>query len=270
VTCEAVFLSLAGPCDGHRARCVGAKVGTSLLLRQRHADGRCPFLGYGKRAGVVILAQHGCVSFEVDYTAIEKARSAAGDRVKQEEGFRLTYLPFVLRALATAIRAFPLVNSRFENDGLVVRREINLGVAVDLSHEGLLVPLIKRADGLNLLGLARQVHELAMRARSGCAKLSDLADGTFTVTNPGPTGTLLSVPIINPPQTAILVTDGVAKRPSVVTLADGTDVIAVRSKGFIGLSLDHRAFDGVYAAQFLTAVKRLLEQTNWLDEVGGQ
>jgi 2-oxoglutarate dehydrogenase E2 component (dihydrolipoamide succinyltransferase) len=211
----------------------------------------------------VHTSPHGFIAFEVDYTAVERARATVREPFRQREGFGLTYLPFVMFALAQAVRAFPLVNSSIEGERLIVHRAINLNVAIDLSYRGLVTPVVRNADSLNVTGLARAVSDLARRARENRLAPADLAGGTFTVTNPGPSGTLLSVPIINQPQTAILVTDGVARRPAVVVSADGGEALAIRSLGYIGLSLDHRAFDGAYAADFLKHMTAVLENTNW-------
>lgn len=214
----------------------------------------------------VQVAPHGFISFEVDYGAIETVRSRRKESFRAEHGIGLTYLPFVLRALGLALRKFPLINSAVDGNSLILRRAINIGVAVDLAYQGLVVPVIRDADTLNLAGLARMVVDLAARARSNGLKREEMSGGTFTVTNPGASGTHLSIPIINQPQTAILVTDGVHKKPSVVALPDGSDVVAVRPKGFVGLSMDHRAFDGAYAADFLRFLKGELENRDWNGE----
>jgi pyruvate dehydrogenase E2 component (dihydrolipoamide acetyltransferase) len=211
----------------------------------------------------VKTSPHGFIAFEIDYSAVEAARATAGAAFRAREGFGLTVLSFVLFALAQAIRAFPLVNSSVDGERLMVRKAINLCVAVDLDYRGLIAPAIRSADSLSVTGLARAIRDLAQRAREGAITASDLDGGTFTVTNPGASGTWLSVPIINQPQTAILVTDGVARRPAVVTLADGSEALAIRPTGLVGLSMDHRAFDGAYAADFLACLKRLLQDTNW-------
>lgn len=215
----------------------------------------------------VQTSPHGFIAFEIDYTAIEQARSATQQTFKSREGFGLTYLPFVLFALAEALRAFPLVNSSVDGERLIVRRAINLGIAVDLDHHGLIVPVIRDADGLSVAGLARKIADLARRARDNRITGDDLRGGTFTVTNPGKSGTLLSVPIINQPQTAILVTDGVERRPAVVALPDGNEALAIRSLGYVGLSMDHRAFDGAYAAAFLSHLKRTLQELDWMSKL---
>jgi pyruvate dehydrogenase E2 component (dihydrolipoamide acetyltransferase) len=211
----------------------------------------------------VQASPHGFISFEVDYGAIDKVRKKRNDGLKAEHGVSLTYLPFVLRALTVALRKFPLINSAVDGNRLIVRKNIHIGIAVDLAYQGLMVPVIRDVDSLNLVGLARALAELAAAARSNKLKPDATFGGTFTVTNPGPSGTHLSIPIINQPQAAILVTDGVHKKPSVVTLPDGSDVVAIRPKGFVGLSMDHRAFDGAYAADFMRMLKGQLEDRDW-------
>lgn len=211
----------------------------------------------------VQTAPHGFISYEVDYGAIEAVRRERKEAFRTTHGIGLTYLPFVIRAAAIALRQFPLVNSAVDGNRLIVRKAVNIGIAVDLAYQGLMVPVVRDADVLTVTGIARAVADLAARARSGRLKPEEMAGGTFTVTNPGPSGTYLSIPIINQPQAAILVTDGVHKRPTVATLPDGTDVVAVRPKGFVGLSMDHRAFDGAYAANFLALLKVLLEERDW-------
>lgn len=210
----------------------------------------------------VQTAPHGFISFEVDYTVLEQARTTAREAFRSREGFGLTALPFVLFAAAQALKAFPLINASVEGEALIVRRAINLGIAIDLHYRGLVVPVVRNADSLSVTGLARAVAGLARRARDNCLAAEELSGGTFTVTNPGASGTFISVPIINQPQTAILVMDGIARRPAVVSHA-GSEALAIRSLGYIGLSMDHRAFDGAYAADFLAHLKRTLQETAW-------
>ncbi|MCG8406673.1 MAG: 2-oxo acid dehydrogenase subunit E2, partial [Phycisphaerales bacterium] len=209
---------------------------------------------------------HGFISFEVNYHAVERARVLHGASFREQKGISLTYLPFVLWALAEAVKDFPLVNAAVDGDRLLVRRDLNVGIAVDLSYKGLVVPVLRDVPGLRLARLAQAVSELAGRARAGKLGKDDLSDATFTVTNPGASGTYLSIPIINQPQVAILVTDGIRKSVDVVE-RDGLDMIVVRPKGFIGLSMDHRAFDGAYAADFLKTLKGHLEEKDWLAEI---
>jgi pyruvate/2-oxoglutarate dehydrogenase complex dihydrolipoamide acyltransferase (E2) component len=210
---------------------------------------------------------HTMVAVEVDYSGVDKVRKAEGARFKQAEGFSLTYLPFVTRAVVDALEEFPNVNSSVGDDTLIVHGEVNLGIAVDLDFEGLLVPVIHQADGKRLRVLAREISGLAARARSRKLTMDDITGGTFTITNAGPFGTLITVPVINQPQVAILSTDGVRKRPVVVELPDGSDAIAIHPVGNLVMSWDHRAFDGAYAAAFLRAIKDVVETRDWSTEL---
>jgi 2-oxoglutarate dehydrogenase E2 component (dihydrolipoamide succinyltransferase) len=210
---------------------------------------------------------HVYASIEVDFEAVERVRRAEKEQWKAEEGFSLTYLPFISRAVIDAIREFPEVNSSFTDEALVVHNYLNLGIAVDLDFKGLMVPVIRDADEKRLRAIAREVSDLAGRARSKKLSPDEIADGTFTITNPGPYGTLLTMPIINQPQVAILSTDGVKRRPVVVELPDGSEGLAIHSVGNLALSWDHRAFDGAYAAAFLAKVKENLETRDWAAEL---
>jgi 2-oxoglutarate dehydrogenase E2 component (dihydrolipoamide succinyltransferase) len=210
---------------------------------------------------------HAFIANEVDFEAVERVRTAWGDRFKAEEGFALTYLPFVARAAVEALRDFPLLNASVVEDSLVVHAEVNLGIAVDLSHEGLIVPVIHRAEEVTLRGIARRIRDLAERARGRQLNADDIAGGTFSITNDGPFGTYFTVPIINQPQVAILATDGIARRPVVVTQPDGSESIAIHSTGILGVSWDHRAVDGAYVSLFLAKVAELLGTRDWAAEL---
>jgi 2-oxoglutarate dehydrogenase E2 component (dihydrolipoamide succinyltransferase) len=210
---------------------------------------------------------HTVVAMEVDYSAVEKARRAEKERFKEQEGFSLTYLPFISRAVIDAIGDWPHMNSSVGDDELIVHNYINLGIAVDLNFEGLLVPVIHDAGDKRLRALARETSSLASRARSKRLTMDDISGGTFTITNAGPFGTLFTVPVINQPQVAILATDGVRKKPVVVELPDGTDSIAIHPVGALVLSFDHRAFDGAYASAFMASVKEILETRDWSAEL---
>ena len=210
---------------------------------------------------------HAFIANEVDFEAVERVRTAWGERFKAEEGFTLTYLPFVARAAVEALRDFPLLNASVADDSLVVHSEVNLGIAVDLSHEGLIVPVIHRAEEVTLRGVARRIRDLAERARGRQLNADDIAGGTFSITNDGPFGTYFTVPIINQPQVAILATDGIARRPVVVTQPDGSESIAIHSTGILGVSWDHRAVDGAYVSLFLARVSDLLGTRDWAAEL---
>ncbi|MHB1930429.1 MAG: dihydrolipoamide acetyltransferase family protein, partial [Acidimicrobiales bacterium] len=210
---------------------------------------------------------HTMVAVEVDYLGVEKVRAAQKTAFREAEGLALTYLPFIARATIDAIEQFPNVNSSVGDDALIVHGDVNLGIAVDLDFEGLLVPVIHQADGKRLRQLAREISGLAARARGRRLTMDDIAGGTFTITNAGPFGTLITVPVINQPQTAILSTDGIRKRPVAVELPDGTDGIAVHPVGNLVLSFDHRAFDGAYAAAFIARIKEIIEARDWSTEL---
>ncbi len=180
---------------------------------------------------------HAFIAYEVDFENVERVRKAWGTRFKEEEGFSLTYLPFIARATVEALRDFPLLNASVVDDSLVVHAEINLGIAVDLANQGLIVPVIHQAEEVTLRGVARRIRDLADRARGRKLNADDIAGGTFSITNDGPFGTYFTVPIINQPQVAILATDGIARRPVVVTHADGSESIAIHSTGILGSEL---------------------------------
>ena len=214
-------------------------------------------------------AAHVWTSVEVDYERVERVRQAHKAAFKEEEGFSLTYLPFISRATIDALKAFPVVNSSFnlEQKTATFHKKVDLGIAIDLNQEGLVVARVRNADGLRLVGIAREVASLAERARNGDLGIDDLSGSTFTITNPGPFGSFISAPIINVPNVAILSTETVVKRPTVVTAADGQDVIAIRHIGYLGFTWDHRAFDGSVAVLFLKRIKENLETWDWEQEL---
>ena len=186
---------------------------------------------------------------EVDMTRIEAARERLG----------LTALPFVARASIAALREFPALNAWLEGARYTRHQDINLGIAVSLGEDGLIVPVVQRAHELSVEGLSAQIRDLAHRARARKLTPDDVRGGTFTITNPGQYGSIMATPIINQPQVAILDLEAIVKRPVVVTDTTGNDAIAIRSMTILGLSWDHRALDGAESAQFLAAVKRHLE-----------
>ncbi|HUR48978.1 MAG TPA: dihydrolipoamide acetyltransferase family protein [Acidimicrobiales bacterium] len=210
---------------------------------------------------------HTLVVFEVDYFGVEKVRSKFKNAFKQEEGVSLTYLPFIARATIDAIREFPHVNATVGNDELIVHGEVNLGIAVDLNFEGLIVPVVHDAGSKRLRALAREMGDLAARANSRKLSADDISGGTFTITNAGGFGTMITAPVINQPQVAILSTDGIKKRPVAIELPDGSDGIAVHPVGNLALSFDHRAYDGAYASAFLARIREILETRDWSIEL---
>ncbi len=198
-------------------------------------------------------APHVTVVMEVDMTAVVAYRAARKEEFARREGIELTFLPFAIKAATLALRDHPRLNAVWDEDRIVHRAAINVGVAVALD-DGLIVPVVKHADRLSIGGLAHAVAELAGRSRSGTLTPDDVAGGTFTVNNPGTFGSLVSTPILVQPQVAILSTEAIVKRPVVVD-----DMIAVRSMMNLSLSIDHRALDGLAAARFLQQVKGWLE-----------
>jgi pyruvate/2-oxoglutarate dehydrogenase complex dihydrolipoamide acyltransferase (E2) component len=207
-------------------------------------------------------APHVFQAIEIDFGAVETVRARHKERFKARIGTSLTYLPFIARAVCLAIRDFPQVNARFDGDRLLVSRDINLGVAVDLSHNGLVVPVVHRASELSFEDLARAMTRQIHKARAGVMTPDDMSGGTYTITNNGSYGTLFTAPIINLPQAAILSTDAIHKRPAVVETPQG-DFIAVRPMGIVAQSFDHRAFDGAYSAAFLSRLKEIIERHDW-------
>jgi 2-oxoglutarate dehydrogenase E2 component (dihydrolipoamide succinyltransferase) len=231
-----------------------------------------PFSNMRKRTAEHMIrskatSPHAATSVEVDFERIERVRVSHQDAWKAREGFTLTYLPFIARAFCDTVDDFPNVNASVVDDTLVVHRDVHLSVAVDLEFEGLIAPVVRDADGKRLRLIAREIRDIATRARSKQLTPDEVLGGTFTITNPGPYGTFLTLPIINQPQVAILATDGIAKKPRVVQGPDALDVIAVRHVGMLGLTWDHRAFDGAYAAAFLSAMRDHLEQHDWASEL---
>jgi pyruvate dehydrogenase E2 component (dihydrolipoamide acetyltransferase) len=204
---------------------------------------------------------------EADYERVEQVRRAHGERFKAEEGFGLTYLPFAARAAVEALGDFPHLNSSVGEDALIVHYDVNLGIAVDLDNEGLIVPVVHHAEELTLRGMARRIRDLADRARTKRLSADDISGGTFSITNAGPFGTLLTGAIINQPQVAILSTDGVSRKPVVVPLPDGSESIAIHSMGLLAMTFDHRAVDGAYVARFLAKMSEILVERDWASEL---
>jgi pyruvate dehydrogenase E2 component (dihydrolipoamide acetyltransferase) len=212
---------------------------------------------------------HVTTVFEVDYSSIAKLRNRVKARFEEQYGTKLTYLPFVLRAAVAALKARPLVNASIVGDDVVYHREVNLGVAVSLDW-GLIVPVIRRADDLSLVGLARAANDLAARARAKKLVPDEVAGGTFTVTNHGSFGSLFATPVINQPQVAIMGVGAIEKRPKVVEMPDGSDSLAIKTMGYVALTFDHRLIDGAEGDAFVNVVKATLESGTWseLDSVG--
>ena len=213
------------------------------------------------------VAPHTVTMVQVDFEGIDRVRSQFREQFRAEEGFSLTYLPFISRAVVDALHEFPHMNASVGEGTIVLHDVVNLSIAVDLDFEGLLAPVVKDAHGKRLRAIARDINELADRARSRQFSPDDLAGGTFTLSNSGRFGTAMVIPIINQPQVAIMSTDGVSRQPVVVTDEFGNESIGIHSVGNLTLAWDHRAFDGAYAAAFMSRVKEILETRDWTAEV---
>jgi 2-oxoglutarate dehydrogenase E2 component (dihydrolipoamide succinyltransferase) len=209
---------------------------------------------------------HVLQAVEVDFHRVERVRQSVRDAWKTRHGHSLTYLPFIANAVCRALEDFPNLNSSVHGDSLVLHPNVNLGIAVDLGAEGLVAPAIKNADRMSVAQLADAIAEIALRSRAGKLKPDDFQGGTYTLSNSGTFGTLITAPIINQPQVAILSTDGVRKKPVVLETSEG-DAIAVRPVGVLAQSFDHRAVDGAYSAAFLDRVRKIIETSNWVVEV---
>jgi len=210
---------------------------------------------------------HSFTVVEVDYANVDKTRNSIKESWKTSEGFSLTYLPFISRAVVDALMEFPHLNASIEGDNLIVHSYVDLGIAVDLDYAGLLVPVVRSADAKRLRAIARDIHDLATRARGRKLSPDEINGGTFTLSNNGSAGALIAMPIINQPQVAILSTDAIVRKPVVVAMPDGSESIAIHPMGHLSMSWDHRAFDGAYAGRFLSRVKQILETQDWSAEL---
>lgn len=205
---------------------------------------------------------HVTTFFEIDYTNVDKVREAHKDRFKHEEGVSLTYTTFITAAACQALKMHPYINAEVRGNEIVFKKSIHLGMAVAITdpEPGLMVPVIRNADQMNLRGLARSINDLATRVRGKKIKPDELSGGTFTITNPGNYGAVIGTPIINQPQVAILGVGNIKKEPVVLEMG-GTDVIGIRRMGWLSLSFDHRLIDGATADMFMADLKSILE--NW-------
>ena len=249
-----------------------ARAATSDGVRTGERDEVVPFTNIRRRTAEHMVrskatSAHTLMVKEIDYERVEQVRRAHGGRFRDEEGFSLTYLPFVARATVEALAEFPHLNASVGNDELIVHHDINLGIAVDLDNEGLIVPVVHNAEEFNLRGMARRIRDVADRARTKRLSLDDISSGTFSITNAGPFGTLITGAIINQPQVAILSTDGVSRKPVVVELPDGTESIGIHSVGLVAMNFDHRAVDGAYVARFLSRLSAILDDRDWVGEL---
>ena len=204
------------------------------------------------------VSAHVASFFEVDFTRIAQLRAKAKQSYV-ERGVSLTFLAFIAKACAEHLRTHPVVNAAVSGDSTIYRADVNIGIAVALDW-GLIVPVIKHADELSLIGIARAINDLGERARTKKLLPDDIQRGTFTITNPGGFGPFAGIPIINQPQVAILGVGAIEKRPKVVTGSDGTESIAIRTMGMLTMSYDHRVVDGADADKFLADVKKMLQE----------
>jgi pyruvate dehydrogenase E2 component (dihydrolipoamide acetyltransferase) len=210
---------------------------------------------------------HAFQAVELDVTGIIAARDKTKAAFEQRNGVTLTFLPFIARALCVALGDFPRANASFDRDRLILHREINLGIATDLDQGGLVVPVVQRAEDLNVAGLAKAIARQAEKARTGKLTPGDVAGATYTITNNGTFGTQFTMPVIHAPNVAILSFDAVRKAAVVVEGPKG-DSVAIRRVAMVGQSFDHRAFDGAYAAGLLRRLKEIVESRDWSAELG--
>jgi pyruvate dehydrogenase E2 component (dihydrolipoamide acetyltransferase) len=238
----------------------GERDSTTRLSRIRKLTGSHMVMSKG-------VSPHAYSVVEVDYANVDRARGAVKDEWKQSEGFSLTYLPFISRAVIDALAEFPHLNASVGEDELVVHRYVDLGIAVDLDYEGLIAPVIRDADSKRLRAIAREINDLAARARTRKLGPDEISGGTFTITNNGSAGSVLTMPIINQPQVAILSTDLIVRKPVVTDVSGGGEAIVIHPVGNLAMAWDHRAFDGAYAAGFLKHTKELLETRDWSAEL---
>jgi pyruvate dehydrogenase E2 component (dihydrolipoamide acetyltransferase) len=240
---------------------VPAGKGTQVVPFSRHRKLTAEHMVRSKSTSAHVLQ-----AVEVDFHRVDEVRDAKQDEWQAREGFALTYLPFISKAVCQAMADFPHLNAHVDGDSLVVHENIHLAIAVDLNFEGLVTPVIRDANSKTTTELARDINGLAERARARKLAPDDLSGATYTISNSGSFGTLITAPIISQPQVAILSIDGVTKKPVVITGAKGDDV-GVRPIGILAQSFDHRAVDGAYSAAFLRRVKEILESEDWLAEL---
>jgi pyruvate/2-oxoglutarate dehydrogenase complex dihydrolipoamide acyltransferase (E2) component len=249
-------------CVGAAAPAIGLAIGPQdevvafSTIRQKTAD---------RLAENWRTIPHVFQALEVDFTAIDTVRKARKDSFRAEHGLSLTFLPFITRAVAIVLREFPDINARTDGTRLVRSKDVDIGIAVDLDHKGLVVPVLRHADELTVAGIARGIGRLVEKARGGKLGADDMAGGSYSITNNGAFGTQFTAPIINAPQVAILSTDAIRLKPGMVSTPAG-DFVAPRMLGMVGQSFDHRAFDGAYSAAFLSRLKAVLETRAWDQE----
>jgi 2-oxoglutarate dehydrogenase E2 component (dihydrolipoamide succinyltransferase) len=251
----------SAPASAHRSRAAAASASGTTVPFTRVRRLTAEHMVTSKATSPHVLQ-----AVEVDFSGVERVRQALRESWRAQHGYSLTYLPFIAHAVCRALVEFPSLNASVEGDALLLHARVNLAIAVDLGGEGLVAPVIKGAESLAVPQLAGAIYDVAGRARASKLKPDDLAGGTYTLSNSGTFGTLITAPIINQPQVAILSTDGVRKKPVVIERPDG-DSIAIRPIGILAQSFDHRAVDGAYSAAFLDRVRKHLELTDWFREI---
>jgi len=240
-----------GPDDGHSPMpepWPGDRVEPMSRIRQLTAE----HMVFSRRTSAHVTSY-----YEVDMTQLQQLRQKH-KKMYEERGGKLTYLGFIVKAVADHLRKHPIVNAAVQGTNIIYRSQINIGIAVALDW-GLIVPVIKKADELSLLGIVKTMHDLADRARTKKLKPDEVQHGTFTITNPGVFGSYIGAPIINQPQVAILGVGAIEKRPKVITMPDGTDAIVPRMMTMLSLTYDHRIVDGADADRYFADVKKMLE-----------
>ncbi len=265
---EAAGIQGTGPQGRLTRKDVEDALANPTSTTSRHDEVRIPFTKVRRLTAAHMVrskatSPHTLMVKEVDFERVEHVRRTLGAAFKAREGYSLTYLPFVAAATVQALREFPHLNASVGDDELVVHGHVNLGIAVDLDTDGLVVPVLHDADDMSVRTLAAAIRDRALRAREKKLAVTDMERGTFTISNPGPYGTLLTGAIINQPQVAILATDGVSRKPVVVTDIFGGESIAIHSVGLVALTFDHRAIDGGYAARFLARLNDIIQTRDW-------
>ncbi len=278
-------VTAAGSGCGRRRRSCARRRGSRRRTRGTCARRRpAPAVAAGERDSAVRLSKirkltgnhmvmskgvspHAFSVVEVDFANVDVARNQVKNEWKATEGFGLTYLPFITRAVVEALDEFPHLNASVSDEDLIVHNFVDIGIAVDLDYQGLLVPVVRAAETKRLRAIAREINDLASRARSRKLSPDEISGGTFTISNNGSAGSVLTMPIINQPQVAILSTDAITRKPVVVSTADGGEGIAIHPVGNVAMAWDHRAFDGAYAAGFLVKIKQTLETRDWSAEL---
>lgn len=211
------------------------------------------------------VSPHAFSVVEVDFANVDATRSQLKAEFKATEGYSLTYLPFIARAIVDGLHEFPHLNASMADNELIVHHYIDLGIAVDLQYEGLLAPVVRSAETKRLRAIAHEISDLADRARTRKLSPDEISGGTFTISNNGSAGSVLTMPIINQPQVGIISTDAIVRKPVAVG-SGSSEAIAIHPVGNLAMAWDHRAFDGAYAAGFLKRVKEILETRDWAAE----